>query len=137
MKALKACKTSPPIHGSSCFHGSASILEHGKNVKLRQNQFHMKDTGKSSSRKLRRVICYTLYRMDPQKTHYKISFSATFLKIIFFQAEDGIRDYKVTGVQTCALPIYSYERYGEILFQKVASGHLLHFVQDGSSKHAL
>src|SRR5256885_8606497 len=26
--------------------------------------------------------------------------------IFFFQAEDGIRDYKVTGVQTCALPIY-------------------------------
>src|SRR2546426_8123231 len=25
----------------------------------------------------------------------------------FFQAEDGIRDYKVTGVQTCALPITS------------------------------
>src|SRR5256885_5544071 len=25
--------------------------------------------------------------------------------ILFFQAEDGIRDYKVTGVQTCALPI--------------------------------
>ena len=24
----------------------------------------------------------------------------------FFQAEDGIRDYDVTGVQTCALPIY-------------------------------
>src|SRR5256885_3871904 len=24
--------------------------------------------------------------------------------IFFFQAEDGIRDYKVTGVQTCALP---------------------------------
>ena len=23
----------------------------------------------------------------------------------FFQAEDGIRDYDVTGVQTCALPI--------------------------------
>src|SRR5688500_20369861 len=27
--------------------------------------------------------------------------------IFFFQAEDGIRDYKVTGVQTCALPISS------------------------------
>src|SRR5690606_40288779 len=26
----------------------------------------------------------------------------------FFQAEDGIRDFHVTGVQTCALPI-SYE----------------------------
>src|SRR5258708_37990086 len=25
----------------------------------------------------------------------------------FFQAEDGIRDDLVTGVQTCALPIYS------------------------------
>src|SRR5688500_19822799 len=27
--------------------------------------------------------------------------------IFFFQAEDGIRDYKVTGVQTCALPIWA------------------------------
>src|SRR2546430_9613646 len=25
----------------------------------------------------------------------------------FFQAEDGIRDLTVTGVQTCALPIYT------------------------------
>ena len=28
----------------------------------------------------------------------------------FFQAEDGIRDDLVTGVQTCALPIYLYLR---------------------------
>src|SRR5256885_6273064 len=35
----------------------------------------------------------------------------------FFQAEDGIRDYKVTGVQTCALPIYSQLRdAGEFRF---------------------
>ena len=27
--------------------------------------------------------------------------------IFFFQAEDGIRGYDVTGVQTCALPIYN------------------------------
>src|SRR5947207_4548387 len=27
------------------------------------------------------------------------------LVLIFFQAEDGIRDHCVTGVQTCALPI--------------------------------
>src|SRR5256885_9299709 len=26
-------------------------------------------------------------------------------RCFLFQAEDGIRDYKVTGVQTCALPI--------------------------------
>src|SRR5207302_2335223 len=28
----------------------------------------------------------------------------------FFQAEDGIRDFHVTGVQTCALPICSLLR---------------------------
>src|SRR5256885_9673560 len=28
------------------------------------------------------------------------------VSFFFFQAEDGIRDYKVTGVQTCALPIF-------------------------------
>src|SRR5690348_18009052 len=28
------------------------------------------------------------------------------LCFFFFQAEDGIRDGRVTGVQTCALPIY-------------------------------
>src|ERR1039457_7420253 len=38
--------------------------------------------------------CVTSYA----STHYSLFF-------FFFQAEDGIRDYKVTGVQTCALPI--------------------------------
>src|SRR5699024_6218127 len=33
----------------------------------------------------------------------------------FFQAEDGIRDRNVTGVQTCALPIY---------FESEASAHM-------------
>src|SRR2546430_13468254 len=28
-------------------------------------------------------------------------------RVFFFQAEDGIRDLTVTGVQTCALPIFS------------------------------
>src|SRR3712207_9053154 len=28
--------------------------------------------------------------------------------VCFFQAEDGIRDIGVTGVQTCALPIFEY-----------------------------
>src|SRR5258706_5436923 len=27
------------------------------------------------------------------------------MHLFFFQAEDGIRDWSVTGVQTCALPI--------------------------------
>src|SRR5687767_15402546 len=37
-----------------------------------------------------------------------------FFFFFFFQAEDGIRDKLVTGVQTCALPIYIRpERIGE------------------------
>src|ERR1035437_9912502 len=35
----------------------------------------------------------------------------SFFCVFFFQAEDGIRDIGVTGVQTCALPI-SYRRAG-------------------------
>src|SRR5690606_39721913 len=70
-----------------------------------------------------------------------------------FQAEDGIRDFHVTGVQTCALPIYDYaspsllsepfadqvateilakplwERRGEMLYEISVPG--------GSSFHAL
>src|SRR2546430_10234564 len=33
----------------------------------------------------------------------------------FFQAEDGIRDLTVTGVQTCALPIYPQRRHARRL----------------------
>src|SRR5256885_8256799 len=36
--------------------------------------------------------------------------------VFFFQAEDGIRDYKVTGVQTCALPISQSARVSLINF---------------------
>src|SRR5690606_40404676 len=32
----------------------------------------------------------------------------------FFQAEDGIRYFHVTGVQTCALPIYRQQEAGTI-----------------------
>src|SRR5256885_10462209 len=39
-----------------------------------------------------------------------------YLLFFFCQAEDGIRDYKVTGVQTCALPIC----------EDLGRGHLVH-----------
>src|SRR5438876_8847158 len=35
-----------------------------------------------------------------------------FFFFFFFQAEDGIRDGRVTGVQTCALPIYVLDVVG-------------------------
>src|SRR5690606_39831439 len=34
---------------------------------------------------------------------------------LFFQAEDGIRDFHVTGVQTCALPILWEKPIGQPL----------------------
>src|SRR5256886_7356865 len=38
-------------------------------------------------------------------SHEVLCRSESFLYFFFFQAEDGIRDLTVTGVQTCALPI--------------------------------
>src|SRR5687767_10056844 len=44
----------------------------------------------------------------------------------FFQAEDGIRDKLVTGVQTCALPICDREAYvGDPKFVQVPTAALL------------
>src|SRR2546429_6648059 len=43
----------------------------------------------------------------PNTYEHEISF------FFFFQAEDGIRDVAVTGVQTCALPIYRVTLKGE------------------------
>src|SRR2546422_11403546 len=43
----------------------------------------------------------------------------------FFQAEDGIRDVAVTGVQTCALPISSRERGGGESAPQLHRGRLL------------
>src|SRR5256885_5932408 len=42
--------------------------------------------------------------MLPERSTLAISISSLDV-LFFFQAEDGIRYYKVTGVQTCALPI--------------------------------
>src|SRR5256885_8426478 len=47
-----------------------------------------------------------------------------FFLFFFFQAEDGIRDYKVTGVQTCALPICFQRRRGKRrVAEHVDAGH--------------
>src|SRR2546422_6752947 len=41
---------------------------------------------------------------------------SAFVFFFFFQAEDGIRDVAVTGVQTCALPI-SIEDPARVIFK--------------------
>src|SRR2546429_4162703 len=40
------------------------------------------------------------------RLHILLDHSAFWRSLFFFQAEDGIRDVAVTGVQTCALPIF-------------------------------
>src|SRR6266511_5727154 len=48
----------------------------------------------------------------------------------FFQAEDGIRDFHVTGVQTCALPISYGHLAGDTVLQGIAEvfrAHLRHY----------
>src|SRR5256885_7702244 len=52
--------------------------------------------------------------------HFLVRHSSILVFFFFFQAEDGIRDYKVTGVQTCALPILTPTSGGTVL--KVVAG---------------
>src|SRR2546430_9020538 len=42
----------------------------------------------------------------------RVCWSILFQFCFFFQAEDGIRDLTVTGVQTCALPIFLHQALG-------------------------
>src|SRR6266487_6751291 len=73
--------------------------------------------------------------------------------VVFFQAEDGIRDGRVTGVQTCALPIslvtdgrFSGGTHGYCVGHvapEAVDGGPIAFVEDGdrividASKHSL
>src|SRR2546422_4344390 len=52
---------------------------------------------------LRGVVRHQLDRRGPEDTQHACGTLVT--SNFFFQAEDGIRDVAVTGVQTCALPI--------------------------------
>src|SRR5437773_4988021 len=50
----------------------------------------------------------------------------------FFQAEDGIRDRDVTGVQTCALPIF---HFGDVVFQHLEPPRVI--IGFGQQTHAI
>src|SRR5690554_7147933 len=60
------------------------------------------------------------------------------IKDFFFQAEDGIRDLYVTGVQTCALPIFvgagAYQR--KAVSRNTAAGEIdvVHHAQSGEQR---
>src|SRR2546421_9532318 len=55
-------------------------------------------------------ICNLSFSVVVTFSFYLLTMVSLFF--FFFQAEDGIRDLIVTGVQTCALPIYLGERFG-------------------------
>src|SRR5687767_15313897 len=62
--------------------------------------------------------------------------------VFFFQAEDGIRDKLVTGVQTCALPISragrgSAEGRPFVATVAFAAGYLLPWLVAGLAAYAL
>src|SRR5256885_229534 len=50
-------------------------------------------------------VCLSMVQLMAVFISMRCTLCGHFLQVFFFQAEDGIRDYKVTGVQTCALPI--------------------------------
>src|SRR5689334_23635471 len=51
---------------------------------------------------------------------FRVTFSLYICVFFFFQAEDGIRDGTVTGVQTCALPIWAVRnaRWSKFMVQQ-------------------
>src|SRR5207244_10373705 len=50
--------------------------------------------------------------------------------VFFFQAEDGIRDDLVTGVQTCALPIYTHRKLSLVVLDEYPDEPLERAVDD-------
>src|SRR2546421_5343701 len=66
---------------------------------------------------------------------FSVFLSVLFVLVFFFffQAEDGIRDLIVTGVQTCALPISRHSNARDQLpFHRLSSPPLAYF--DGSGR---
>src|SRR2546429_4387457 len=66
-----------------------------------------------------REMSVSQHRTTVAQTWSQIPRSVSIRSFFFFQAEDGIRDVAVTGVQTCALPIsvgfvYSWSRFTSI-----------------------
>src|SRR5690349_8811047 len=87
------------------------------------------------------LLCNQFYSVKYVNSLYRTGRAFNMLTLyicFFFQAEDGIRDLYVTGVQTCALPIYAgHAQPGESLAEQEAPGqHDRHDV-DRAEQHAL
>src|SRR6266511_1160217 len=54
--------------------------------------------------------------------HFSVDDTDKKIRVFFFQAEDGIRVFRVTGVQTCALPIFRRCSHRLAGFHRCATG---------------
>src|SRR5438552_5589694 len=74
------------------------------------------------------ISVYSMARLGCVRSEVTVIF--LYILIFFFQAEDGIRDDLVTGVQTCALPISSpaaeAEQIGDGAGLAVGEQHRVH-----------
>src|SRR5438046_6317665 len=66
---------------------------------------------------------------------FVVGMKCIFYYFFFFQAEDGIRDWSVTGVQTCALPILGQE--GRHCLRQMARERELVVVLRGGDAHRM
>src|SRR5256886_10189870 len=80
------------------------------------------------------VVIFLLVVYDILSVLYVLSFF-----FFFFQAEDGIRDLTVTGVQTCALPISGQPAEGrakvDVLGERADGPALRHARADHDERH--
>src|SRR5256885_124171 len=82
------------------------LLMEAKHWGLRKSRNATSLNSRLKSLDTRKVkIISVTFRSVLRAIHKKASKIGRHGTIHFFQAESGIRDYKVTGVQTCALPI--------------------------------
>src|SRR5256885_2495559 len=76
-----------------------------RKLSLRSKRSSPNGVEMSATETITSIILIKLIRVSLGTVRHPRRLKIVVIDIFFFQAEDGIRDYKVTGVQTCALPI--------------------------------
>src|SRR3989339_1760486 len=93
LEATKGVETTGQLASKFSVHPTQIGL--WKNKLLKESEYIFSDHIKREKEKDREFVDELYKQIGKQKIEIEF----------FFQAEDGIRDWSVTGVQTCALPI--------------------------------
>src|ERR1039457_2665102 len=102
--ALQTKDRKSVVEGKSVDLGGGRIIKK-KKKKIEAPRGSGHGTAPGTSACTRASLASPPPRLTPTCTGAQRENIAVLSVVPFFQAEDGIRDYKVTGVQTCALPI--------------------------------